>query len=176
MASVCVCDLEQSSVYGVENQDPISTADARRHQSSLRKRGRAVVHSSVRDFHVENLRHRGLELEPGLQNALGGFRLIGSVGSYELSALQNRADRRGYEVSIRPGPEERWTRSGVMVQRGECLHSRRDFELGCGIRQTQRRVAMLIRDVGDQRIEIIDADRRQHLGAFRRCIRNEGMR
>ena len=57
----------------------------------------------------------GLELEDGLQRALGQLGLVGRVGGVELAAEQELVDRRRDVVRVGAGAEERHRRDPVLA-------------------------------------------------------------
>ncbi len=80
--------------------------DAVRHQDGFRRGGRAVVHRGVGRLHAGQGGDLGLELEGGLQGALGDLGLIGRVGGQELRALDQMIDRRRDVMAVGAGAAE----------------------------------------------------------------------
>ena len=60
----------------------------------------------VGDRHAGQRRHLGLELEQGLQRALGDLRLVGRVAGQELRPLDDVVDAGRHMVAIGPGAAE----------------------------------------------------------------------
>ncbi len=68
--------------------------------------GRAVVHRGVGDVAAVEPGDLGLELEQGLESALGDLGLVGRVAGQELAALDEMVDRRRDVVPIGAAAEE----------------------------------------------------------------------
>jgi hypothetical protein len=67
---------------------------------------RAVVHRGVGDIAAIEPRHLRLELEQGLQRALGDFRLVRRVAGQELAALDQVIDAGGDVMPVGAAAEE----------------------------------------------------------------------
>ena len=80
--------------------------DPPRHRDRLPAGGRAVVHRGVGDVAAVEPRDLGLELEQGLQRALGDFGLVGRVAGQELAALDEMVDAGRDVVAIGAAAEE----------------------------------------------------------------------
>ncbi len=108
-------------------------------------------------------RHLGLELEQVLQRALGDLRLIGRVGGEELRALDQVIDARRHVMLVGAGADEERHRSGRRVLRSELAQHPLDLHLALGCGQLDEALEPLVlRNIGEQRIDVGDADLGQH--------------
>ena len=82
-------DVDDTLLAGLATVDPHSACD------SLGRCGRGVVHRDVRHRQPDEFTDHGLELPHRLQHALADLRLVGSVGSQELTACGKHAYHRG---------------------------------------------------------------------------------
>ena len=84
----------------------VASGEAHGHHDGFGGAGGAVVHGGVGDLHAGELADHGLELEDGLQGALGDLRLIGRVGGEPLAARDERIDDHGAVVVVGAGAEK----------------------------------------------------------------------
>ena len=87
-------------MHGACHQHALAAGQALRHQHSLGRRRRSVIHRGVRHFLSCELAHQRLKLEDRLQGALRDFRLIGCVGGEELSTLDDRVRHHGTQMIV----------------------------------------------------------------------------
>ena len=80
--------------------------DPPRHHDRLPAGGRAVIHRGVGDLAAIEPRDLGLELEQGLERALGDLGLVGRVAGQELAALDQMIDAGRNMVAIGAAAEE----------------------------------------------------------------------
>ena len=136
------------------------------HRHRLGRRGRAVIHGGVGDFHAGQQAHLGLELEQVLQRALGDFRLVGRVGGEELAALDQVVHRRRDMVAVAAGPAEEGARARRPVPPREAGEPPLDLEFPGMARQVhRRRQQRILRHVGKQRLHRRRADGPEHVVA-----------
>ena len=124
---------------------------------------RAVVAGSVRDVHPGQLADRRLVLEDRLQHALAHLGLIRRVRGEELAALKDGVRDRRNVVVVDACAEERELARRVDVSRRELL------EMPLQLRLAQRRLEVELpleahagRNVAEQLVDGVDADRREH--------------
>ncbi len=129
-------------------------------------RARSFVDRRVRDGQRGQLGDRRLVLEHRLQSALGDLGLVGRVRGQELGALDDRVDDRRHVVVVHAGAEERDLILGGDVLRRERPQLLEHLLLGRARRDVERLgQAQGRRDVGEQILDRLDADRREHLAA-----------
>ena len=119
------------AILGVDTgrDDGVVTAgDAHGHADGFGRSGGTVIHAGVGHVHAGELGNHGLELEDGLERALGDFSLIGRVAGEELAALHQGVDNHRAVMAIGTCAEEAGVAGGVF---GGCgLEVVDDFALG----------------------------------------------
>ena len=141
--------------------------DAVRHQHGLGGRGRAVIHGGVGHLHAGERRHLGLELEQILQRALRDLRLIGRIGGHEFRPLDDVIDgcRNVMLIGAAAGKERH--RAGGRIPRRQPAERPLDGHLALVLRQAGDAVQQqAFRHVGEQLVDLGDADRGKHLAAL----------
>ena len=94
-------------MHGARDQHAVAAGEALGHQDGFGERGGAVVHRGVGDFLAGELAHQRLKFEDGRERALGDFGLIGSVGSEEFAALDERVGDDRTKMLVNAGAEKR---------------------------------------------------------------------
>ena len=156
------------------DQHPLAARRATTHEGRL-GRGRGAVVVRGRD-HIQTgqLGHERLVLVDRLERALADLRLVRRVGGVELAAQEQLVDHCRGEVAVGSGAEEADQLDPVAV--GQIAQSSRQLRLGLGRGQLKAGGPERRRDVGEQIVHGIDADRREHPGAIFgrvRAIRHE---
>ena len=108
-------DLAVLGVDGAGDDGGVAAGDADGHHDGFGGAGGAVVHAGVGNLHAGELADHGLELEHGLEGALGDFGLVGGVAGEEFAALDEGIDDDGLVVLVDAGAEEAGVAVGVLV-------------------------------------------------------------
>ena len=151
------------------DHDLLPLGHAVRHERRLRERRPAVVEGRVRDVHARQLADHRLVLVDRAQRPLARLRLVGRVRGEELAAEEQVVDRAGHVVVVGAPAEEGHEAVGVGVAVGEAAEV--GDEVALRQRRGHRQVApepRLRRDPLDQRLQVPDPDRPQHLAPLRR--------
>ena len=132
--------------------------------------GRAVVAGGVRDVHPGQLADRGLVLEDRLQDALAHLGLVRRVGRQELAAL--RAPRRRPPARSGRRCPRRGTRARAPCATFRAASSSRCATSSCSD-SARLEVELAVeaharRDVPEELVDRVDADRREHRRRGRR--------
>ena len=149
--------------------DPFAPGRPTGHEGGLRGRRGTVVMRCRHDVHVDELGDQRLVLVDRLERALTDLGLVWRVGRVPLPSQQQLVDRRGRPVAVHAGSQERHEVGPVAT--GQLTQSRGELELGLGRGQVQRRRAELRRDVREELVDAVDAERRQHPLAVGRGMR-----
>ncbi len=102
---------------------------------------RYVVHRDVCHRQTDQLAHHRLEFPHRLQHPLTDLRLVGSVGSQELSAGREHSNHRRDEVSSKSGCEEAWPVVKAHIGSEQSLGVRPYLLLGLWTSKGQRGVS-----------------------------------
>ncbi len=145
-------DLAVLGVDGAGDDGGVAAGDADGHHDGFGGAGGAVVHAGVGDLHAGELADHGLELEHGLEGALGDLGLVGGVGGEELAAGDDGVDQDGLVVAIDAGAEEGGVAGGVVG--GEGLEGVDDFALGVLARDVEIALELVLG--GDGGEEVVD--------------------
>ena len=157
-------DLGVVRMQAARQQGLFALRHAVGHQHGLAGAGRAVIHRGVGDLHAGQRRDLRLELEEVLQRALRDLGLVGRVAGQEFRALDQMVHRGGDMVLVGAGPDEERHGRGRNVAGRHPRQDALDLELPLGTRQIDRRLQQLVgRHVGEQGIDIGDADAGQHV-------------
>ena len=159
-------------IMGVKagREDRLAAAgDPPRHRDRLPAGGRAVIHRGVGDVAAVEPRDLGLELEQGLQRALGDLGLVGRVAGQELAALDEMIDAGRDVVAIGAAAEEEGHLAGDHVAPGKAAQMPLDRQLAGMVGQAFD-LARQPRGLGHVDEQIVDrggADGAEHLAAGR---------
>ena len=134
------------------------------HQRRLGGRRAAVVVRGGDDVQAGQLRDQRLVLVDRLERALADLRLVGRIRGIELAARQDLVDRRRDVVAVRAGAEE--ARQADAVARGQLLEPAARATARGRRRQVEAVGANRGRDVGEERVDRVDAQRGEHLLAI----------
>ncbi len=157
------------------HQNALAPGAGRGQERGLGERGRAVVERRVGDVHPGQLRDQGLKLEDDGERPLGDLGLVRRVGGVELGAEAEVVHRRGHEMVVDAGAEERAAVSAVTVPGRKPLDEPGDFELALGSGQAERLLeTKLLRHRRQEIVERRDPDRPQHRLLFTVPARNVG--
>ena len=109
----------------------------------------------------------GLELEQDLQRPLGDFRLVGGVAGEELGALDQVIDGRRDMSAIRAGAEEEGAEPAAILRLAIVAIARSTaISLLAGGMSRRPLDPLVGGNVGEQRVDVRNADARQHRLAF----------
>ena len=131
-----------------------------RHQRRLGRGRGAVVVRGRDDVEVDELGHQRLVFVDRLERPLADLGLVRRVGRVPLAAEQQLVDRGRAPVAIDAGAEERHEVGPVAT--GQVPQAGRQLQLGLGVGQVQRGRPQGSRDVGEQLVDAIEAEGRQH--------------
>ena len=165
MLGVGVDDLAVLGVHGAGDHGGVAAGDADGHHDGLGRAGGAVVHGGVGDLHAGELADHGLELEGGLEGALGDLGLVGGIGGEELAAGDDGVDEHGAVVAVDAGAEK--GRVPGCVTRSKVAEAVDD--LGLAVLAGDVQVALELElggDGGEEVVDGADTDVGKHLGAI----------
>ncbi len=152
--------------------DRVAPGGAHRRQQRLGQRRPAVVHRRVGGIQARQAADHRLILENSLQGSLGHLGLVGRVGGEELAAGRQAVHGGGDGVVIEPAAQKTDQTVRVLVrQRVQVVVN---LLLAQAIGHVQRRQPQGRRYVGEQGINRVDADVRQHRVALRGGVGNKG--
>ena len=140
-----------------------AAGDAEGHQHRLGDGAAAVVEAGVGDVHAGELADQRLILEERLQAALAGLGLVRRVGGVELAAAGDGIDDGRDEVVVAAAAEEADRVVGRAIAAASawmcCVSS---ISVSAGGMSSGRRSRSVGRDVGEQVIDGLGADGREH--------------
>ena len=160
--------LENLAVFGMDrarDENVAAPGEAFGHQDGFGERGGTVVHGSVGDFLAGELAHQRLKFEDRGERALRELGLIGSVGSEEFAALDERVGGDRTKMLVHAGAEKGGVAAGIF--RRASLKILDDLRFGERPGEIQRFAqAKFFRDRREQVFDGPNADGREHFLAF----------
>ena len=156
-------------MHSARDEHPVATRRADRHQGRLRGRCRAVVVRCRDDVESGQLGDERLVFVDRLERALADLGLVGRVGRVELAAAQDLVDRCRYVMAVGTGAQEA-DQIGPIAP-GKLLKPARKRELVKPVRNVQAVSADGDRDVGEKRVDRVNAESAEHPLAVSRGVR-----
>jgi hypothetical protein len=118
----------------------------------------------VGDIHAAQGTDQALVLEDRLQRPLADLRLVGGVGGIELRPAQDLVHGARHEVVVCSGTEEYAVSLDVGILVRQPAQRTPELDLREGRREVNRWESHRLGDDLEQVGDLLDADRRQHLG------------
>ena len=157
-------------VDAAADQDPVAARRPTRHECRFGGRRRAVVVRRRHDVHVDELGDQRLVLVDRLERALADLGLVRRVGRVPLARAAG-AGRRPAASSGGTRPRRGTTRGRSGCVRPSRAAGPTSSSSGSGGGQVERARPKVGRDVGEEVVDAVEAERREHPLAIGRGVR-----